>query len=226
MAKFPAATPGPSAGAGLVTPPAMMRVNSPGPDKPAGEAAGGIGWAGAAACCRSSVSLWINMVTLAGLLEGGGAGDPGWLTNGDSPIWLGAGSLSSERERNKWVSPPPLGAGSRLCGHAGSAAWAGALGNGVKGRTGDGAGGGEAGVRKSWVKLPSGEAESETPGVEKPLIFGAGGAANGAGSGVAGRRPGEVAAATNVRVNSPGSCGGLLLDLGCGSGGDGGGSSL
>jgi hypothetical protein len=78
------------------------------------------------------------------------------------------------------------------------------------------------------VKLPSGEAESETPGVEKPLIFGAGGEANGPGSGVAGagRRPGEVAAATNVRVNSPGSCGGLLVDLVCGTGGDGGGSSL
>jgi hypothetical protein len=133
MAKFPAATPAPAAAAGLVMPPAMMRVNSPGPDNPAGAAAGGIGGLGTEACCRSSLSLWISMVTLAGLPADGGFGAAGWLTNGDSPIRLGAGSLSSESERNNWVSPPPLGAGSELCGHAGSAAKGGALGNGVKG---------------------------------------------------------------------------------------------
>jgi hypothetical protein len=88
---------------------------------------------GTAACCRSSLSLWISMVTLAGLPAEGGAGEGMGLPNGDSAIRLDAGSLSSERERNNWVSPPPLGAGSKLCGHAGSAARGGALGNGVKG---------------------------------------------------------------------------------------------
>ena len=55
------------------------------------------------------------------------------------------------------------------------------------------------------MKLPSGEAESEMPGAEKPLNFGVGGGANGAGSGVAdtGRKSWDVAAATNMRVNSP-----------------------
>jgi hypothetical protein len=72
MAKFPAATPDPAAApgsaadAGLIAPPPMMRVNSPGPAKPAGAAACCIGGVEPTACCRSSVSLWINMVTLAG----------------------------------------------------------------------------------------------------------------------------------------------------------------
>jgi hypothetical protein len=91
---------------------------------------------GAAGCCRSWVSLWINMVTLAGLPAGGCAGDG--LTMGDSPIRFGGDWLSSERERNNWVSPSgairsPLGAESKLCGHAGSVLWGGALGTGVKG---------------------------------------------------------------------------------------------
>ena len=78
------------------------------------------------------------------------------------------------------------------------------------------------------MKLPSAEAESEIPGVEKPLIRAGDEGASGEASGVAGagRKPGEVAAATNVRVNSPGSCGGLLVDLDCGGGGDAGVSNL
>ena len=66
------------------------------------------------------------------------------------------------------------------------------------------------------------------PGVEKPLIRGGDGGASGAGAGVAGagRTPGDVAAATNMRVKSPGSCGGMLVELDCGGGADGGGSSL
>jgi hypothetical protein len=94
-----------------------------------------------------------------------------------------------------------LGAESRLDGHADSTALGGAPATGMKGR-GEGAGE-AAGVRKSWVKLPSAEAESETPGVEKPFIRGVAGGANGAGSD--GRAFSEAVAATNMRVNSPGS---------------------
>ena len=132
MAKFPAAAPGAAvpvsaADAGLGTPPAMMRVNSPACDESGGAAAGGVAGPEATACCKSSVSLWISMVTLSGLLMGGCTGDAEWPPKDPSPNRFGGGSSSSERERNNWVSPPgavlsPLGAGSKLCGHSGSTA--------------------------------------------------------------------------------------------------------
>ena len=69
------------------------------------------------------------------------------------------------------------------------------------------AAGAGAGDWKSWVKLPSADAESDTPGVEKPFSRGVAGGANAAGSETAGigRAGIDAVALTNIRVNSPGS---------------------
>jgi hypothetical protein len=97
-------------------------------------------------------------------------------------------------------------------------------GGGTAGRAGaggadEGAGVAErGGLLKNWVKLPSAAAESETPGVEKPLAGGVLGEAGreggrpekGPGRGVSsGARGGGVCEGvtpeTKMRVNSPGS---------------------
>jgi hypothetical protein len=196
----------------FANPPEMMRVNSPGPANAAGSdpAAGGGGWEEAADAC-SSFSLWINMVMLSGAPAEGPAGCGLCPLNSESDgspkRWAG-GSFSTERDRNNRVAPADsrpsvLGAESRLDGHADSTGLGGALATG-KGR---GGGGGEAaGVWKSWVKLPSADAESDTPGVENPFMRGVAAGANGTGSGMPdGRCFSEAVAATNMRVNSPGS---------------------
>jgi hypothetical protein len=67
-------------------------------------------------------------------------------------------------------------------------------------------------VLKNWVKLPSADAESETPGVEKPFILGGAGDADGRGADsvtiLAGCSLGADVAGgllTKMRVNSPGA---------------------
>ena len=163
---------------------------------------------------------------------------PGALSDGTtgsglcSPKRLTGGSFSVESARNNWVTPADsitslLGGESRFDDHAASVP----LLKGVNGRTG--AAGAGADVWKSWVKLPSADAESDTPGVENPFNRGVAGGANAAGSDPVGRFGIDAVAATNIRVNSPGSWRNASGDgrtsgaeLACGVAGDGANSSL
>ena len=85
---------------------------------------------------------------------------------------------------------------------------------------GGGAGGGAAGrgescrpaFLKSWVKLPSADAESDVPGEENPLDFdgpaGGGAGRNGSSAGRDDDAWGGVFPETKMRVNSPAPCSG------------------
>ena len=66
---------------------------------------------------------------------------------------------------------------------------------------------------KNCVKLPSADAESEIPGVEKPFMRDGAGAWGGVGgvsmAGFAGCSLGGAEALTKIRVNSPGAGAGV-----------------